>query len=78
MFDAAHLIYAAITGEKRRPEEKLGRYAALAPDVDGYRVVSGAEDKFRGAIVTATDIGNVRLPSYQYFCGTKVAELHHV
>lgn len=63
--DLHQLVDAAVPGEYGLTQQQLRQHAAGWPDVDVRRVVGGAEDELRGAVVPRADVWHVGLAANQ-------------
>ena len=73
--DLNQLIDARVTREDRLPEHQFRENASSAPDVDVGRVVGGAKDQLRRAVVPRTDVRDIGLAADEMLGRSKVAEL---
>lgn len=75
--DLDELVDTRFAWKKWLAQHELCHHAACRPDIDLGGVVCGAEDQLRSAIVSGTNVGNIRFILNQNFCASKIAQLQH-
>ena len=69
--DLHQLVYAAVAGKDRLPEQQFRHHAAGRPNVNHAGVVVGAEYQFRRAVVARANVAHVGFTPNQVLCTTQ-------